>query len=1507
MSELKSNDYKYYAFISYSRKDIKDAKWIHSSLEKFHIPTKLPRAADAEPVPKPLRCFRDINDLDVMPESFIKGIESALGFSKYLVVVCSPNSAQSTADGNHYVDWEIQKFIEVHGAEYAKNHILPVIIDGKITHNTAENECLPPTLYKLGDDFLEHNFPILDYGDENTITKNAKNDFILKILAFLLQVKYSILNDRYQKAQRKRRHIVLGTAVALIAVFAVISVYALFGWRKARESLALSYYRQAHNLLESNDVSRALAYYNRSLKLDANPVVQDEVYSLITNGSWLVEKETVTELSKKDFSEKEICEKLSVRDVHNFYKIQGTKNGVLQKLSDDGRYAAILKPDNSFELIDVETETLLLQDYEKDGYVWRNGNTIGATLKCCFSGNNNIFAYEQEQKRESGSLEIGFVIKIFNLSTKTVSEIQRSNMLSHWAISPDGQFLVYSARIANDISELSVYDIQKKQTRWTRREEFPRTEIVFSPDNIHFATTGDLIFGDSSANKVQIHNCFHEYENIAASVKGSVEKIQFSNDGRRIAVSTSKNELNVLKTRDGSQLVKPRLLSNKILSLNFTDNDNSIRVGFKDAKPKEYEIRVNSMNFSILQTSLYAGNIRDTVLLNKNYVCNLCGNAIDGLFLEVRNLNDKNDFFLTKLNNDIQELGAQYFIKKSPLENTLFIGSGESTSKKDKGGVEIYSVNLKDKDYLSYKYQVEFPYPVTDIQPVSDKYAVVFSKKTYKDTEQNNLYLLDLSGDVPLVKEYNTGLCFAYTLNTKNELFTVNKNSDGECMLKKWDALNMKEKWSTVFETRKYFSDAIVRVDSNGKSYVASNQEKILAFDKKGRALREIEPENRITMLELSKDGSLMIIGTNPFIIGSDICDIEVRDTKTGEVRFKTDYEAETPVSITNAAFSEKADILHLAGCYRKEGNPGFYDVWDVNSQIKFDTSFSVEVDKIFDFDLLPDGTSLLYTSEGIVDKNAFTTDKEILPEMEEDSLYQLIGAWMLNKHDVPQAFEFETELKERGRVGNWLLASAATRTINPQSEKTIESELEDNSKRQTSREIVLDIQADNADALDSYYFDVIKSVVEKNFKKNKSINSWQEQLEIDNTWELNYSNNFWNMVLADEEALKLYKFHIDNYLSKVPDSPEPLNKLWMYYKRLGDAEQAKKIYDRMVKKYSDTVYIKLRLLNDNKELSLEEKKSIFRDMMRRNDNNAVYSFDELKDMLNYYKNNLALDSSFDEIKETVGWFLEGFKMYLLQDTSKYANKFSSILYDIGNMVQFHKGGFGFYLQCIDYLYEGVSETVKILLRLEPQKQAVSMMNSIVNNDNEYIQNLIGDTDFTDVSFEQIVKNPSLIENGYMYYAQTDNPKKDILLGKMLDVDRMFSYEHFSSMILTDLRIYKKLGKTNILSDDDSQKVFSLALELMLKRLRNGNSAGIEIQEIISDGQAEKAGLKKGDILLFYDNYPLSTETGIYNFFIYDLHTSEQQKNNGQVEIIALRGGKMLRFVVQEGLLGIQF
>jgi len=78
--------FQYYAFISYSRKDSADAEWFHSGLEKIHIPAKLPRTENSEPLPRRLRLFRDKTDLPVRSESFSADLQRSIADSRYLIV-----------------------------------------------------------------------------------------------------------------------------------------------------------------------------------------------------------------------------------------------------------------------------------------------------------------------------------------------------------------------------------------------------------------------------------------------------------------------------------------------------------------------------------------------------------------------------------------------------------------------------------------------------------------------------------------------------------------------------------------------------------------------------------------------------------------------------------------------------------------------------------------------------------------------------------------------------------------------------------------------------------------------------------------------------------------------------------------------------------------------------------------------------------------------------------------------------------------------------------------------------------------------------------------------------------------------------------------------------------------------------------------------------------------------------------------------------------------------------
>lgn len=93
----KNEAYRYFAFICYSSKDAKIARALQRRIEAYKLPTTLRNELEAErgvKFPKRLTpIFRDMTDLEagVLGRSIRRELED----SKFLIVVCSPNSATS--------------------------------------------------------------------------------------------------------------------------------------------------------------------------------------------------------------------------------------------------------------------------------------------------------------------------------------------------------------------------------------------------------------------------------------------------------------------------------------------------------------------------------------------------------------------------------------------------------------------------------------------------------------------------------------------------------------------------------------------------------------------------------------------------------------------------------------------------------------------------------------------------------------------------------------------------------------------------------------------------------------------------------------------------------------------------------------------------------------------------------------------------------------------------------------------------------------------------------------------------------------------------------------------------------------------------------------------------------------------------------------------------------------------------------------------------------------------
>lgn len=130
--------FKYVAFISYSSDDTKWGKRIHKKLESYSMPTTLCYQHGWKRKPLNPIFFAPY---DIQPGGLKEELKERLRQSRNLIVVCSPNSAQS-----YYVGLEIEYF---HQLGRTKN-IHFFIIDGVPNSGDKATECFNPTVKNLG-------------------------------------------------------------------------------------------------------------------------------------------------------------------------------------------------------------------------------------------------------------------------------------------------------------------------------------------------------------------------------------------------------------------------------------------------------------------------------------------------------------------------------------------------------------------------------------------------------------------------------------------------------------------------------------------------------------------------------------------------------------------------------------------------------------------------------------------------------------------------------------------------------------------------------------------------------------------------------------------------------------------------------------------------------------------------------------------------------------------------------------------------------------------------------------------------------------------------------------------------------------------------------------------------------------------------------------------------------------------------------------------------------------
>jgi hypothetical protein len=215
-----NNNFKYWAFISYSHADDEWAKWLHKSIETYRVPRKLVgRETPQGTIPK--RLFPVFRDRDELPGASDLGgkLTESLTRSRNLIVICSPKSAVSK-----WVNEEVKTFKGM-GLE---NRVLCLMIDGE--PNAAPDsgllECFPPAVrFKVVDNEVTE-VPAEPIAADARKGKDGKQNALFKLLSGILNVGYDELRRRERQRQRRRqlRLSALGAMVGLLIVLVYVAV-----------------------------------------------------------------------------------------------------------------------------------------------------------------------------------------------------------------------------------------------------------------------------------------------------------------------------------------------------------------------------------------------------------------------------------------------------------------------------------------------------------------------------------------------------------------------------------------------------------------------------------------------------------------------------------------------------------------------------------------------------------------------------------------------------------------------------------------------------------------------------------------------------------------------------------------------------------------------------------------------------------------------------------------------------------------------------------------------------------------------------------------------------------------------------------------------------------------------------------------------------------------------------------------------------------------------------------
>jgi len=277
---------KYWAFLSYSHTDKTWGDWLHKALETYRVPRRLigKETRDGKVPERVYPVFRDREELPVSAD-LGSNIAEALQESRYLIVICSPRSAQS-----RWVGEEIKMFKKI-GHE---DRILALIVDGEPNAGAGkpgfrvEEECFHEAMrYRTVDGELSdiRTEPIAADVRED---KDGKTNAKLKLIAGLLGVNYDDLKQRERERRIRRTRWIAIAAAVLLTSFGGLLIWAKIAGDRIRAQKVADDLNRAHEMFDRSNAAAAILYLARGTELDRSKhgVAADRLWFALTQRAW---------------------------------------------------------------------------------------------------------------------------------------------------------------------------------------------------------------------------------------------------------------------------------------------------------------------------------------------------------------------------------------------------------------------------------------------------------------------------------------------------------------------------------------------------------------------------------------------------------------------------------------------------------------------------------------------------------------------------------------------------------------------------------------------------------------------------------------------------------------------------------------------------------------------------------------------------------------------------------------------------------------------------------------------------------------------------------------------------------------------------------------------------------------------------------------------------------------------------------------------------------------------